>query len=76
MNCGCDDSRVLEINHRSGGGRRESHNLRGYDFLHAIATGRRRTHDLEVRCKLCNVLYYLELRFGEEIAKRFEVTWS
>jgi len=76
VNCGCDDERLLEINHIRGGGRRESHNLRGYDFIHAIATGKRRVDDLEVRCKPCNVLHYVTLRFGVAVANRFRVSWS
>jgi hypothetical protein len=66
----------LEINHINGGGRKERYNLRGYSFHYAIATGRRRTDDLEVRCKICNVLHHIKLRFGEATSKRFEVSWS
>jgi hypothetical protein len=63
--CGCDDIRLLEINHKNGGGNRELEAGRtAPQFYYAIADGKRDPSDLEVLCRPCNALHYLELKYG------------
>jgi len=59
--CGCKDSRALEINHKNLGGRKE--NLRGRLLYDAIISGKRKTDDLEITCRVCNAAHYLEKKF-------------
>lgn len=62
--CGCKDIRLLEINHKNGGGNKELRN-RESKFLTNILTGKRKTDDLELLCKVCNAWHYLELKYGK-----------
>ena len=63
--CGCDDWRLLEVNHKNGGGLRE-HEAGRYAraFYHDIMQRRRGTEDLEILCRPCNAIHYLEMKFG------------
>lgn len=72
--CGCDDPRLLEVNHRNGGGREELRQNKGTtQFYRDIAAGRRATNDLELLCKPCNAVHALELKFG---ALPMRVVWD
>ena len=70
--CGCDDTRVLEINHIDGGGGKEiqkmdSKNRKGVmaqGFYMSIIKNERKTDDLNVLCRPCNALHYLNLKYG------------
>jgi hypothetical protein len=63
--CGCDDWRLLEVNHKNGGGRKANEGGWGApDFKRAVIQGRRKTDDLEILCRPCNAIHYLELKFG------------
>jgi len=62
--CDCDDIRLLEINHKNGGGGKEMKNRSTY-FYRDIVHFRRDTSDLEVSCRVCNALHFLELKFGK-----------
>jgi predicted RNA-binding Zn-ribbon protein involved in translation (DUF1610 family) len=65
-NCGCDDVRLLEINHKDGGGNKELQNgKRTNVFMWDIYMGRRKTNDLNLLCRPCNALHFLELKFGK-----------
>lgn len=65
-NCGCDDVRLLEINHIVGGGNKELQNgKRTNVFMWDIYMGRRETMDLNLLCRACNALHYLELKYGK-----------
>lgn len=64
VRCGCDDPRILEINHKNGGGAIELR-IKGTQLYHDIASGKRKTDDLELLCKPCNAIHYLELKFGK-----------
>jgi len=65
-NCGCDDTRLLEINHIKGGGNKELQNgKRTNIFMWDIYMGRRKTDDLNLLCRVCNSLHYLEMKFGK-----------
>jgi protein-arginine kinase activator protein McsA len=65
-NCNCDDVRLLEVNHKNGGGSQE---LKGgkdtNKFMWDIYMGRRKTEDLNLLCRVCNALHYLELKYGK-----------
>lgn len=65
VRCGCNDVRLLEINHKNGGGNQENQKGKfASKFMHDIATGKRPVDDLEILCKPCNAIHALELRFG------------
>ena len=69
--CGCDDTRFLEINHIKGGGRKERKGFNengknyGYNMILLIFNGHRDTKDLNLLCKACNSLEYLEKVYGK-----------
>jgi hypothetical protein len=65
VNCGCDDIRMLEINHINGGGYQDTKGCRGSRFYQKIKQGKRKTDDLNVLCRICNAWHALELRFGK-----------
>jgi hypothetical protein len=79
--CGSDFEPALEVNHRWGGGNREDLERRarglptGSGFYAAIASGRRDTADLDVLCRLCNALDYIERRFPE-LRAAWTVHWK
>lgn len=63
--CGCDILEALEINHKNGGGIKElkgKYNYRGKDLMlcREIISGRREIDDLELSCRVCNSVHYLE----------------
>lgn len=64
--CGCDDPRVLEINHKNGDGWRERRKkgFKSQTFCLQIISGERTTDDLEVVCKVCNIAHYCLTKFG------------
>lgn len=85
--CGCDDSRLLEINHRNGGGTKESFGsyrnregkrncLRSDRLYVAILRGKRTTAHLETVCRVCNAWHYIGLKFGAHVRERFSIKWS
>ena len=64
VRCGCDDIRLLEINHKNGGGKKDwGSNPRL--FYRDICKGIRKTDDLELLCKVCNAWHALELKYGK-----------
>lgn len=72
--CGCDDVRLLELNHRNGGGAKELRAIGSQRKLqYAIATGKRPVDDLEVLCKPCNAIHALELKYG---ALPMRIVWE
>ena len=60
VRCGCDDYKILEINHKNGGGRREYAQYRGYNFIRMIHQGKLDQAQYEVTCKICNAAHYAE----------------
>ncbi len=65
INCGCDDIRLLEVNHINGGGTKESKILgAGCSLWLKIISGKRKTDDLDIRCKVCNTIHYVNLKYG------------
>ena len=71
VSCGCDREELLEINHVNGGGGKEF-KKKGNKFYIDIAKMRRETNDLELLCKPCNAIHYLELKFGN---LPFQIKW-
>ena len=65
-NCGCDDVRFLEINHKNGNGNKELQKGKmSNKFYWDITMLRRKTNDLNILCKVCNNLYALEMKYGK-----------
>jgi hypothetical protein len=65
IRCGCDDPRFLEINHKNGGGSKETRGTsKRQKFETAILSGARPIDDLEILCRACNAIHFLELKFG------------
>ena len=63
--CGCNDIRFLEVNHKKGGGGKEIQE-KGYSrFIGEIIHDKRKVDDLEMLCRPCNAIHYLESKFGE-----------
>lgn len=64
--CGCDDARLLEINHKNGGGSKESGGRTNKQarFMTSIRKGLRSVDDLDLRCRVCNALHYAETKYG------------
>lgn len=61
--CGCDIIDLLEINHINGGGLKEV-KRQSKKFYSAILNGTRKVDDLELLCRMCNILHYAEMKFG------------
>lgn len=63
--CGCKDTRFLEINHKnSRNGEKRNKNETGNRFFHRIINGSRQVNDLELLCRPCNHIHFLEMKFG------------
>jgi hypothetical protein len=64
VNCGCNDLRILEINHINGGGGKDykKHKNKPELIYYAILRGERKTDDLNLLCRVCNALHYAELK--------------
>jgi len=66
-NCGCNDTRFLEVNHIKGGGSKE-HKVRGdgmKNMILIIRSGKRGTENLNLLCRACNSLDHLERMYGK-----------
>ena len=62
--CGCDVYKVLELNHRNGGGGKDKKNHATFDIIREILNGKRDINDYEVTCKVCNWEYFAEQKWG------------
>lgn len=65
VNCGCEKYELLEINHISGNGYEERKIKQTARFYSDIITGKRNTNDLNILCRPCNSIHYLELLHGK-----------
>lgn len=75
IRCGCDELDFLEFNHINGGGCIEHRNTKNKPMMDRILTNKRDTKDLEIVCRVCNALDFLE-RKNNLSAKRFKIVWS
>ena len=74
VRCGCDDIRLLEINHKNGNGNKELQNGKAtYKFYRGIYASKRRIDDLELLCRVCNSRHYLEMKYGK---LPYEITYN
>lgn len=59
--CGIADRKVLQINHKNGGGKKDIRSYKNeYAFYRAILDGIRPIGDLELLCANCNIIYEYE----------------
>lgn len=65
VQCGCDDIRLLEINHKNGGGGKEIKSKTPSTFYRELYYGKRGTDDLEILCRVCNALDHIERKYGK-----------
>jgi hypothetical protein len=70
--CDCNKVEVLEIHHKNGDGAIE-YGKGSTSFYSSIIKGVRDISDLEVRCRLHNLLHFMELKYGE---LPFKITWT
>lgn len=63
-NCGCADLRILEKEHKNGGGTKEMRIRNSGEISRDIIKGIRKTDDLEVLCKVCNAKAFVERVFN------------
>ena len=76
VRCGCDDIRCLEINHKNGGGGKEHAEIRakGRSLHRLIAQMKRAVDDLELLCRPCNAVHFLEMKLGTTLP--FRIAWK
>lgn len=72
--CGCDELDFLEFNHIAGGGSVEFRADTYMSMADKLITGKRGTDGLEILCRVCNALDYLE-RKNPEAAKHYNVEY-
>jgi|GEM_PF-1666878 len=77
VRCGCDDLRVLQVNHKLGGGNREAKAVKGglMRLYLDVYQKRRGVDDLEILCQPCNHVHAVELRCPDLVG-RFKVNWT
>lgn len=73
--CGCDEIDFLEFNHINGGGCEEWRKGKYMSMADKIITGKRDTTGLEILCRVCNALDFLE-RKNPVSAKKYKVCYS
>ena len=74
VNCGCDNMKALEINHKYGGGCQDVKDCKsaGTRLIDAIYFGHKNLEDFEVTCRVCNALHYMGLKG----LTGWKVTWK
>lgn len=73
--CGCDEIDYLEYNHTNGGGCKEWRSVGFMSMTDRILTGKRSTKGLEILCRVCNALEFLERKNGKQ-SKRYKIIWK
>jgi len=58
--CGMTDPRVLQVNHKNGGGLKELKRIGSTHIYRGIVLGTRTTDDVDLRCANCNIIYEYE----------------
>jgi hypothetical protein len=75
-NCGCDELDFLEFNHIDGGGCKEWRDSITYSSMaDKLLTGKRKPEGLEILCRVCNALDFLN-RKNIESSKKFKIIWQ
>lgn len=75
VRCGCDEIDFLEYNHINGGGCREWKQDKYTSMTDKLVTGKRKPDGLEILCRVCNALDYLE-RKNKGSAGRYKIIWK
>lgn len=75
VRCGCDELLFLEFNHKEGNGCIEWRRSGGIPMMDRILSKNRKIDDLEVVCRVCNALDYLERKNNIQ-AKKYRVIWE
>lgn len=75
VRCGCDEIDFLEFNHINGGGCKEHRDSKNSPMMDRILTNKRDVTDLEIVCRVCNALDFLE-RKNNLSARRFLIIWE
>jgi len=72
VRCGCDDVRLLEVNHKvpCGKGNRRA----GQNLLCDVVSGKLPVDNLEILCRPCNAIHWLEYKLGELLP--IKVIWK
>lgn len=78
-NCPCDDIRLIEINHITGGSYQQFkskgvlHRDNNVLMYYRIATGKEDPKKFNLKCRVCNILDHLEKKFGK---LPFTIMWK
>lgn len=75
IRCGCDKLEFLEFNHKNGGGCREYRKERKNSMVDRLLSGKRNVDDLNVLCRVCNALDFLE-RKDIKSAMKYQIKWK
>jgi len=73
--CGCDEIDFLEFNHKNGDGCKDWKKSGGKAMMDRILTQKRKTDDLEILCRVCNALEFLE-RKNSKSAQNYRILWG
>lgn len=71
VRCGCNDGRVLEINHKKGHGAKDVRRRGGFNSLYWSILKEKRKREFEVLCRVCNAAHYCELKYGLKFRVQF-----
>jgi len=74
VRCGCDEIDFLEFNHINGGGCKEIKQGQYLYMADKLLSGKRKPEGLEVLCRICNALDFLE-RKNKQSAKKYQIKW-
>ena len=74
IQCGCEVLEFLEINHKFGGGAKEFRDKRA-SIMDRVLSGKRKIHDLNILCRVCNALDHLR-RKNSEAAKNYSIKFA
>jgi DNA mismatch repair ATPase MutS len=75
VRCGCDELDFLEFNHIGGNGCKDHRENKNVPIMDRILTKKRNTNDLEIVCRVCNALDFLERKNNKQ-SKRFSIKWE
>ena len=76
VNCDCPVFKILEINHKNGGGVKQlrgEYKGRTMQFHRDIISGKLPRKDFDVRCRVCNAEHYVRELLG---VKGFKITFT